>query len=213
MAKLINILVDNDSWILPYAEKLKGKLEKQGYSVELARSAEDIKQGWVCFMLGCTRIVNDQNLDKNLHNLVVHESDLPAGKGFAPMTWQILEGKSSIPICLLEAASEMDSGNIWIKDVIELDGNELNDEWRDKQGKKTIELCESFIEDFDNLTAQEQVGVSSVYARRKAADSQLDINKSIAEQFDLLRVVDNERYPAFFVYKNTKYKVQITKED
>ena len=39
--------------------------------------------------------------------------------------------------------------------------------------------------------------------------SELDINKSIKSQFNMLRVVDNERYPAFFSHKKKKYIIKI----
>jgi methionyl-tRNA formyltransferase len=31
----------------------------------------------------------------------VHESALPQGQGWSPMTWQILEGASPIPVTLI----------------------------------------------------------------------------------------------------------------
>ena len=39
--------------------------------------------------------------------------------------------------------------------------------------------------------AQPQSGVASHYRRRKLADSKLDPERSLAEQFNLLRVVEN----------------------
>jgi len=56
-----------------------------------------------------------------------------------------------------------------------------------------------------------QRGKGSFYKRRGARDSRLDISKTIAEQFDLLRVVDNDIYPAFFKYKGQKYFLKVTK--
>ncbi|HGG0417971.1 TPA: hypothetical protein ACJFE8_002771 [Clostridium sporogenes] len=41
----------------------------------------------------------------------------------------------------------------------------------------------------------------------------LDINKTIKEQFNLLRVADNEKYPAYFMFNNKKYIVRIYKEN
>jgi methionyl-tRNA formyltransferase len=35
----------------------------------------------------------------------------------------------------------------------------------------------------------------------------------LAEQFDLLRVVDSERFPAFFEYRGRRYKLKIEKDD
>ena len=37
------------------------------------------------------------------------------------------------------------------------------------------------------------------------------INKTIKEQFNLLRIVDNNYYPAFFEYNGYRYKIQINK--
>ena len=208
----ITVLVDNDSWILPFAVRLVHLLSEQGNDVRLVRNASDIREGWCCFLLGCVKIVNEEYLKRNKHNLVVHESNLPEGRGFAPMTWQILDGKSVIPVCLLEASvGEPDAGNIWIRDIISLDGSELVPEWRNKQGLKTIELCCRFVENYESLITEAQVGTYTIYSRRRPEDSELDINKTIAEQTNLLRVVDNENYPAFFYVNGSKYIVKIEK--
>ncbi len=41
------------------------------------------------FFLGCSKIAGPDVLNRNKYNLVVHESALPKGKGFAPVAWQI----------------------------------------------------------------------------------------------------------------------------
>ena len=209
---IITILVDNDSWILPYAQELKDYFSEH-YKCQLARSANDIKTGDVCFLLGCTKRVDKDILTRNQYNLIVHESYLPQGKGFAPMTWQIMDGIKNIPVCLIEASEKVDSGNIWIRETIELNGSELHDEWRDKQGKVTIKLAKDFIHNFQQLVKEEQNGVTSVYSRRSKKNSELDINKSLAEQFNLLRVVSNNDYPAFFIKDGIKYKLEISRHD
>lgn len=208
----ISILVDNDSWILPYAEVLVSYFSTN-YHCKLFRNSDDIIVGDVCFLLGCTQVVSNEILIRNKHNLVVHESALPQGKGFAPLSWQIIEGESSIPVCLLEASDNVDSGRVWLKDIIELNGDELHDQWRAKQGEVTIKLAKEFIENFKKLTAEEQQGQTSFYPRRSAKDSELDINKTLVEQFNLLRVVSNNDYPAFFIKDGIKYKLEISRHD
>jgi methionyl-tRNA formyltransferase len=37
----------------------------------------------------------------------------------------------------------------------------------------------------------------------------LDQQRSLAEQFELLRVVDNVRYPAFFHWRGRRYELQV----
>jgi methionyl-tRNA formyltransferase len=208
----ITILIDNESWILPYGKKLSLALEKLGYEVNCARSAEEVLPGWINFLLGCTRIVSESVLNKNKHNLVVHESELPKGKGFAPMAWQILEGKEIIPVCLIEAASDVDSGRIWLKDKIILSGDELCEDWRQLQGDKTIELCLRFISEYNLLNPIEQSGGSTYYRRRRPADSEINPDRSIREQINLFRILDNVRYPGFFYINGIKYEIQIKKK-
>ncbi len=210
---IIQVLVDNDSWILPFASNLIDQLATLGYQAQLRRKAQDITPGWTVFILGCIHIIPKAILSRNQHNLVVHESALPQGKGFSPMSWQILSGINKIPVCLIEAAEEIDAGDIWLTDTIHLNGNELHYQWRNLQGEKTIELCLKFIKNYHCLKPQKQQGNASFYPRRTPKDSQLDINKSIKEQFNLLRVVDNEKYPAFFEYNGQRFKLMITKDE
>ena len=40
-----------------------------------------------------SKIIPKKFLEKSVINLVVHESDLPKGKGMSPLTWQILKNK------------------------------------------------------------------------------------------------------------------------
>lgn len=209
----ISVLVDNDSWILPYAERLVCMLAQNGYECCLCSKHSEVPVGDICFMLGCTKIVSDEILERNRFNMVVHESDLPKGKGFAPVSWQILENKDVIPVCLIEAGSDVDSGDVWLKGYIELSGTELCDEWRRKQGEISIKLALSFVTEFENLKPIKQKGQASFYSRRTPKDSELDCNKSIEEQFNLLRIVDNNRYPAFFMHKGVKYKLEIYRDE
>lgn len=57
--------------------------------------------------------------------------------------------------------------------------------------------------------AQHQFGEPIHYSRRRPADSQLDPERSLAEQFNLLRVGDDQSYPAFFHLGGRRYSVQI----
>ena len=97
--------------------------------------------GDVCLLLSCSRLLNADQLPLHRYNLVVHESDLPQGQGWSPMTWQILEGPSSIPITLFEAVADLDAGPIHLQQEIMLQGHELVDEWRALHARATFELC------------------------------------------------------------------------
>jgi len=205
----IQILVDNtDSWIIPYARRLANDLSDRHDST-LIHSPEDVEKGDILVLLGCGQIFKDLHL--NEYNLVVHESDLPKGRGWSPLTWQVLEGQDEIPVTLFEAVEEVDAGPIYDQEVITFEGHELVDELREKQGEATIRLVKRFVCDYPDVQGKPQEGEPSYYPRRTPKDSELDTNKTIEEQFDLLRVCDNERYPAFFVKDGERYIIKVEK--
>jgi methionyl-tRNA formyltransferase len=206
---IIQILVDNpNSWMVSYANELKNLLGHD-HTVFLLHDSNDVKVGDILCLLSCERIFT--RLDLNKYNLVVHESNLPQGKGWSPLTWQVLEGRSTIAVSLFEAMDKVDSGEVYLQESIILDGSELIDELREKQGKATMKLILQFVAQYPKIRGRAQNGESSYYPRRTAEDSRLDVDMTIRDQFNLLRVVDNERYPAFFENKGIKYKIEITK--
>jgi methionyl-tRNA formyltransferase len=206
--------VDNpSSWILPFVQTLIQGLNERGHSVHFCQHHNDVGSGDVLFMLSCDRIVPALTLQRHAHNIVVHPSDLPQGRGFSPLTWQIIEGKNDIPMTLFEAVEEVDAGPVYFKDILRFEGHELNDELKTRQGEKTIELALRFVDAYCHVTPLQQSGKSSWYSRRRQKDSELDVDKTLSEQFNLLRVVDNERYPAFFVRDGYTYIIKIFKKE
>lgn len=204
----IQILVDNpNSWIVPYAERLRTSLSAGGHRVSLLHDPEAVERGDILCLLSCERIFRHLNL--NRHNLVVHESELPRGRGWSPLTWQILEGKNEVPITLFEAVASVDAGPVYARDVLVFRGDELLPELKAAQGEKTIAMIEDFVSRYPAVAGNPQVGKETFYPRRRPSDSQLDPAKTIAEQFDLLRVCDNERYPAWFEYRGRRYSLRI----
>ncbi len=209
----ITILSDKSSWMNAYNLLLKEKLEKAGHGVRLIHSKEDLQKGDIAFFLSCFEIVGKKFLELHKNNLVVHASDLPQGKGWSPATWQILEGKKEIPVTLFEADEKCDNGVHYLKDILQLNGSELIDEWQGKLGDKIVEMCIKYVKERCYIRAlARQEEVESFYPRRKPEDSRLDVDKTIQEQFNMLRVADNDAYPAFFEMNGAKYILKIYKD-
>lgn len=206
----ITVVVDHESWIIPYAQKLCQTLGMH-HQVEFVRRYEEISPSDTTFFLGCIHIAPPEILRRSRHNLVVHESALPKGRGWSPLTWQVLEGKNEIPFCLFEATPEADGGSIYFTDVIQLEGHELVDELRARQGDATISLALRFVEAYPHVQGRPQVGEATHYPRRRPMDSRLDPNRPLIEQFNLLRVCDNERYPAYFEHMGHTYILKVYK--
>lgn len=208
---LIRIVAEPASWVVPYAERLAETLRSE-HDAERVSSYDEIPRGTdVSIFLGCTRIAGPEVLARSRHNLVVHQSDLPRGRGWSPLAWQVIEGARRIPVCLFEAVPELDAGPVYLRDEIELEGHELVDELREKQARSAIDLCLRFLRASPPPEAREQEGEPTFYARRGPESCELDPHRTLAEQFDLLRICDNDRYPAFFDHRGHRYVLRIEK--
>ena len=209
----VSVLVDApDSWIMPWAGQLVETISPF-HAATLCTRQEDVPEGDFCFLLGCLTRMKDEVLARNELNLVVHESGLPKGRGWSPVAWQVLKGASSIPVCLFQAVSEVDAGPVFLRDDMDLDGTELLPEIRAKQGAKTVELCLRFLLARPDLEPIPQTGEPTFYRKRTVADDRLDETRSLAENFNHLRIVDNDAYPAWFEHGGRRFIVKIYPDD
>lgn len=211
MAYKITIITDKSSWMLPYIQDVKAQWQQLGHDVVVCHTNAALSGGDFCFCLSCSELITREKRHLYRNTLVVHESDLPQGRGWAPVAWQILAGEKIIPVVLLEAEDAVDSGVIYLKDYISLTGSELNSEWRKLQAQATFRLCDQWLSEYPEVLAGavEQRGEATYFSKRTPKDSELNANVSLAEQFNLLRVVDNVRYPAFFNHAGKRYKLTI----
>jgi methionyl-tRNA formyltransferase len=208
----ITILADNPkSWVVPFTKELKSELEEMSHDVRLIHDHSQIEKGDILVLLSCEKKLPKQRCSLNTRNLIVHESKLPKGKGWSPLTWQILEGKTEVPITLIEAEEDIDGGRVYNQELMKFQGTELIKEIRQIQAAHTRKLLFDFIKDYPKSKGIKQEGESTYYKKRTPPDSKLDVNKTIKEQFNLLRVVDNDRYPAFFRHKGCEYTLKIFK--
>ena len=208
----IVILSDSTSWINSTVEVLAADWKQLGHAVFCFHDLQELPTADFCFLLSFSKILKKEIRDFFEHTLVVHASDLPSGKGWSPLSWQILEGKYQIPVSLFEADDAVDSGPIYAQRHIKFEGYELIDDLRKKLAETTYELCSWFVAEYpcSSTLPKMQRGIESFYSRRGPTDSQLDVNKTIAEQFNLLRIVDNQAYPAFFEWKGRRFILTIT---
>lgn len=164
------------------------------------------------FILSYHCIIPANLLLNNKLNLVAHASALPAGKGFAPLFYQVLEGKEEIVFTLFKAVASCDAGDIYLQEKLFLDGSELYEELRLKQAKMVCKLVKDYLAKACTLPPpRPQAGKESFYKKRSPKDSLLDINASLKDNFNLLRICSNEDFPAYFVLNGQKYVLKISK--
>ena len=209
--KVAFLLDKKNSWISKFINKKDFKDLKR-FSFKKFFKPSQAKGCEIVLILGYTKILNSSFLKSVKYPLVVHESNLPVGRGFSPIQWQILKKKSNITACLIHINERVDAGKIILKDKIKFNGTELNSEIRKKQADITIKLIRNFLKKFPKITYKEQKGEATYFKKRTPKDSQLKINQSIKSQFNLLRICDNNDYPAYFIFKKKKYILRIFKE-
>jgi methionyl-tRNA formyltransferase len=210
MIKVTLLCSDVNHPIFSYLEKWVEANSDQ-YDIKLLNHVEEVTLGGdILFLVSCSEIVKKATRDMFTHTLVLHASDLPEGRGWSPHIWDIVDGKNRLVLSLLEAKDGVDTGDIWKKTSIHLEGSELYDEINQLLFNAELELISWACENFKETTPinQSLEGVS-YHRKRTPNDSELDISKSIREQFNLLRVCDPERFPAFFVIDGNKYTIRI----
>ncbi len=177
--------------------------------VRIMTEVSEVGAGDMLFLAACQQIVEEAVRRRFEHVLVVHASDLPKGRGWSPLVWQVLEGQRRIPVTLLEAADGVDSGRIWHQVWAEFDGSELSADIHGRIADATIELMDWALAHRDSVTPREQQGEPSYYRRRTPADSEIAPSTTFEQAFDLLRIADEDRYPAYIRMRGKRYRVRL----
>lgn len=186
-----------------------------GHTIELVRKKADATGGDILFLVSCSEIVTKQDRSAYRACLLLHASDLPRGRGWSPHVWEIAQGAEEITLSLLEAEDKVDSGRIWKKLRIQVPRHALWDEINRLLFEAEIALLEFAVENFHVIEpqAQQDDGNASYYPRRTPQHSQVDPSKTIVEQFDLIRICDPNRFPAFFEHLGHRYLLKLEKFD
>lgn len=209
ITKKICFLLDIDNnWLSSYCINYIKKNKNRG--IKIYYNFQKIKNYDYVFVLGYTRILPKILIERNKLVMVIHESNLPKGKGFSPLQWQILKNKKIIKINLIKLEPKVDSGDIIFTDYLRLNGSELYNEIRSKQAAATFKLIDKFLSQ-KIYRYKKQKGKETFFRKRNPADSNIDINQTLKKSFNLLRICNNEEWPAFFFYKNHKYILKIFK--
>jgi len=191
----------------------KWKSNHLDHEVRIIRKKEELAVGDLLFLISCSEILREDSLKHYVKSLVIHASDLPQGRGWSPHIWAVIEGQCEIVVTLLEAAEFVDSGDIWKKIHCDVPKTALFEEINDIVFDAERQLMDFAVENFHNIKPIKQIDIEGggYYPKRTPQDSQIDPNKTLADQFDLIRVCDNQRFPAYFEYRGSKYKIVLEK--
>lgn len=185
------------------------------YSIDRVRSRSELSEGDFLFLVSCSEIIKPEHRENYRHTLVLHASDLPRGRGWSPHVWEIVNGADFITLSLLEAEDKVDTGRLWLKRKIPVAKTDLWYEVNNLLFEAEIDLMNEAVERWDQIQPypQSRDTAPTYYSRRTPEDSKIDPDKNIVDQFDLIRMCDPDRYPAWFELHGQKYKVRLEKLD
>ncbi len=190
-------------------------IESKFHKIDLVYKKSDLKGGDLLFLISCREILLPKDRLNYSASLLIHASDLPLGRGWSPHIWEISAGARYITLSLLEVEDKIDSGRIWKKIRVSIPKSALWDEINQIIFSAEVELMRFAVKSFNSVEPEIQSSdiEPSYFRLRTPQDSRIDPEKTIGEQFDLMRVCDPFRFPAFFEYRGCKYKIKLERVD
>ncbi|WP_028304744.1 formyltransferase family protein [Oceanospirillum maris] len=209
----MNISILCSSHLHPVNQMLERWIAKHSdINVQLCRTLSELTGGEILFLISCSELVSQKIRSHYKHTLVIHASDLPKGRGWSPYIWEVIAGATEITISLIEANDKVDTGNIWRKVTRNIPSHALYDEINNALFDAEEELMDFAVSNYQSIKPAPQVDDhASYYPKRTPSDSEIDPQRSIADQFDKIRVSDPSRYPAYFEFRGHQYKVTLEK--
>ena len=207
----VGFLIDpNNNWIEKSIKKRFSKNTKK-YIYLVSKNKKRFFNFDILFILGYTRFLSSNFLRKNSLNLVVHESDLPKGRGLAPVQWQLLKNKKRLPIKLFKVNQKIDTGDIYEHDYFFIKKSDLDNEIRFKQALATIKIIENFLRKYPRVKSSKQKGKASYFKKRNPKDHKLDVNKSLKANFNLLRILIMKNILLISIYTEKSILLRFSK--
>jgi len=201
--------LNNGTW-QPVTELLTQK----GFNFQILNQYTELANNQLIgILLGYDKIVPEDFISKPKNGLLLfHSSDLPEGKGWAPIYYTMSNKKNELVQTLLYAHKSVDSGNILAKAKYPLLGNEIEQEVKNYDDQMTLALINECLEDIISklpLGQKQDANKSKWWRRRSPEDSEIGINENISGLFDKLRSLP-ESAPAFFNYKGRSYRIDLS---
>ena len=142
---------------------------------------------------------------ENFECIVFHMTDLPYGRGGSPLQNLIVEGHKETKISALRVEKGLDTGDIYLKKDLNLDGSAQ--QIFERSATVLEEMIQEILE--HNIVPKEQNGEITVFKRRTPSMSNIDELNSLEKIYDYIRMLDAEGYPHAYI-ENKFFKFEFT---
>ena len=155
----------------------------------------------VILFLGWSWFVEKEITDKFLC-LGIHPSDLPNYRGGSPIQHQIINGLKKTKVSLFTISEKLDEGDIWLKEKLDLNGNNIDEIFKNIETSSVI-LLNKFFNLFPNITpTQQDLKLGSYFKRRAPNQSEITLddfkNKSLEDIYNTIRCL-TDPYPNAYI--------------
>ena len=155
----------------------------------------------VILFLGWSWFIKKEITDKFLC-LGIHPSDLPNYRGGSPIQHQIINGIKKTNVSLFTISEKLDEGDIWLKEKLDLSGNNMDEIFKNIETSSVI-LLNKFFNLFPNITpTQQDLKLGSYFKRRTPNQSEITLDdfksKSLEDIYNTIRCL-TDPYPNAYI--------------
>ena len=143
--------------------------------------------------------------------MIFHSSDLPNGKGWAPIYNAIAKEKEYFVITGILAAPIVDAGDIVVKAKFRIRPEYVAKDIRNYDNQISLLLVDKILTKFERgcIKGMSQIEKGSSYNKKRVlSDSEINIDKTFSSLIPHLRGCEDGTLP-YFIYSGVKYKVKI----
>jgi methionyl-tRNA formyltransferase len=183
-----------------------------GISVTIGESLPKYTDDYELIILWSFRKIISNTTGKN--NIVIfHSSDLPKGRGWAPIYYSLAKEMPYYVISGILAGEGVDTGDIIVKAKFRIKDNYIAEKIREWDAEISIMLAKEILERFDGrqIRGVKQIGEASYNPRRKPENNEISLETPLGAILPHLRGCERE-HPAFFYYNQTKYFIHLEPE-
>ncbi|MBT5855618.1 hypothetical protein HOH87_03165 [bacterium] len=148
------------------------------------------------------------NVDSYSNIILFHASELPKGKGWAPIYYALSEQKEYYTLTGIRAANSVDSGEIVGAARYKITPDMTATHLRTWDTTISLILIQKLLT-LDEIDTTPQVGSSSYNRRRKKEDNEIVPLDTIASALPHLRACEPS-HPAYFIHDGVRFNIQIT---
>lgn len=148
-------------------------------------------------------ILDLELLEVPVHGFLgIHASDLPRGRGGAPVNWQLIHGFDEVGLSIFQFVPEIDDGALYKQGTVDIERRDDIKTVYDKVTVTSRRLLNETLAEIDEGVAEPQAqdtGSATYWPQRKPADGIIEWNRTPREIWNWIRA-QTHPYPGAYTF-------------